>query len=155
MNLLFLFPPSIIAFLLSLWPPLWFTGIRYHDISADFMQIRVKMVLRFYNKNIIGIQYGGSLFSMVDPCYMLLLMRHLGREYKILDQAAEIEFISPGNGDVNAIISLTQKDLDDIIDATREGNKYLKTFVIEILNNEYDIIAKVTRVLYIRKKMTD
>jgi hypothetical protein len=32
------------------------------------------MNLRWYNTNYVGTHFGGSLYSMVDPIYMLLLM---------------------------------------------------------------------------------
>ncbi len=109
------------------------------------------MALRFYNKNAIGIQYGGNLFSMTDPCYMLLLMRNLGREYKVIDQSAAIEFINPGLGAVHAVCRLEQHDLDEIRQATDGGEKYLKTFAIDIVDTQQQVIARVSRVVYIRK----
>lgn len=110
------------------------------------------MGLHFYNKNIVGIQYGGNLFSMTDPCYMIMLMKNLGRAYKVIDQSAGIEFIAPGVNAVTAKCHLTQDDINEILLATQNGAKYLKTFFIDIINQDGDIVAKVTRVVYIRKK---
>jgi acyl-coenzyme A thioesterase PaaI-like protein len=114
--------------------------------------IHVRMVLRFYNKNVVGIQYGGSLFSMTDPCYMFMLMKNLGSDYKVIDQSAAIEFITPGVGTVNAKCYLTQQDINEIITATHNGDKYLKTFLIDVIDDSNNVVAKVTRVVYIRKK---
>jgi acyl-coenzyme A thioesterase PaaI-like protein len=146
--------PSLTASLLSWWPPFWFTGIRFTYISPDFRQVTVRMALRFYNKNVVGIQYGGNLFSMTDPCYMMLLMHNLGRQYKVIDQSASIEFIKPGVATVIAHCQLTDADVTDIVAQTAQGEKYLKTFAInihEVISG--DLIAKVTRVVYIRKKL--
>ena len=32
-------------------------------------------------ENYVGTQFGGSLYSMVDPFYRLMLMENLGRDY--------------------------------------------------------------------------
>lgn len=111
------------------------------------------MALRFYNRNAVGIQYGGNLFSMTDPCYMLMLMRNLGSAYKIIDQSAAIEFIHPGLGTVTASCTLSQADVDEILLATATGDKYLKTFYIDIYDKQQELVAKVKRVVYIRKKL--
>jgi acyl-coenzyme A thioesterase PaaI-like protein len=138
--------------LISLWPPFWFTGIKFTYISPDFRHIRVRMALRFYNKNIIGIQYGGNLFSMTDPCFMMMLMRNMGGEYRIIDKSASIEFVKPGAGSVTANCYLQQEDIEDIITATKDGAKYFKNFSIDITDQENEVIARVKRSVYIRKK---
>jgi acyl-coenzyme A thioesterase PaaI-like protein len=143
----------MIAALISFWPPFWFTGIRFTRISSNFRQVTVRMALRFYNKNVVGIQYGGNLFSMTDPCYMMMLMHNLGKAYKIIDQSAAIAFTNPGLGAVTATCCLEQADIDDIITATKNGDKYLKTFTIDIIDTQKQLVAKVTRVVYIRKRI--
>ncbi len=138
---------------MNLWPPFWLTGIRYQVTGEDMRDIRVSMALRFYNKNVVGIQYGGNLFSMTDPIYMVMLMRNLGNDYKVIDQSATIEFINPGLNGVFAHCLLTQENIDEIVKATEQGEKYLKTFWVTIIDETTaEEIAKVKRVVYIRKK---
>lgn len=151
MNLLKI-PSWLMANLITLWPPFWFTGIRFTHISRDYRHITVRMALRFYNKNIIGIQYGGNLFSMSDPCYMMMLMTNLGSKYHIIDQSASIEFVKPGSGPVYVNCHLTQSDIDDIVNKTADGDKYLKQFITEVVDGEGEVVARVTRVVYIRLK---
>lgn len=141
-----------VAFLVNIWPPLLFTGIRFRYVSDDLRTIKVEMPLRFYNRNIIGVHYGGSLFSMLDPCYMMMLQRNLGSSYRVIDQSASIQFIKAGVGTVSAECHLSQDDIDDIIEKTRTGEKYLKSFAINIVDEVGDIVASNDRVVYIRKK---
>ena len=152
MELLSKLSPNIVAFLLGLWPPFWFTGIRFMRIAPDYRHILVQMKLRFYNKNIIGIQYGGNLFSMSDPCYMMMLMANMGRDYHSIDKSASIDFIKLGTTSVFANCVLTQDDIDDIIEHTAGGEKYLKHFSINVVDSNNELIATVNRVVYIRKK---
>lgn len=89
---------------------------------------------------------------MTDPCYLMMLSKNLGPNYKVIDKAASIDFLQPGMGPVSAHCQLTQQDIDEIINATANGNRYLKTFEIDIINDNDTLIAKVSRVVYIRKK---
>ena len=50
------------------WYPPWIgAGIRITDMQPDFRKARVTMPLTFYNRNFVGTQFGGSLYSMCDP----------------------------------------------------------------------------------------
>ena len=108
--------------------------------------------MHFYNRNVVGVHYGGNLFSMTDPCYMMMLMRNLGKGYKVIDQGASIEFINPGLTAVYANFTLDQHIIDDIVEKTRGGEKLLQELSVDIIDEEQNIVAKVTRVIYIRKK---
>ena len=43
------------------------------------------MKLSLRNQNYVGSHFGGGLFSMTDPFYMLMLMNVLGSEYLVWD----------------------------------------------------------------------
>ena len=59
---------------MNFYPPYIGAGVRVRHISADMRLVQVKMVLRWYNRNYVGTQFGGSLYSMVDPFFVLMLM---------------------------------------------------------------------------------
>ncbi|OAJ33496.1 DUF4442 domain-containing protein [Piscirickettsia salmonis] len=143
---------KIIPYLFWLWPPFWGTGIRVDFISADFRQIRVSMKLRFYNKNYVGIHFGGSLYSMIDPFYILMLVQILGPQYKILDQAAKITYLKPGLGTVYAHFQLNDAVLDQVRMHTGSGEKYLLTLPIDIVDDQNDVIAHIDKTIYIRQR---
>ncbi len=90
---------------MTLYPPYLGAGVRVQHISADFRHVKVRMGLGWYNRNYVGTQFGGSLYSMVDPFFMLMLMENLGRDYIVWDKAASIDFIAPGKGPVFAEFS--------------------------------------------------
>jgi acyl-coenzyme A thioesterase PaaI-like protein len=83
---------------MNLWPPLLFSGIRIRHISDDFRAVDVELRERFYNKNYVGCHFGGSLFAMTDPFWMMMVMRNLDRSYTVWDKSAEIDFLRPGRG---------------------------------------------------------
>ena len=83
---------------------------------------------------------------------MVMVMECMGKEYRVWDQAARIEFVKPGKGKVTARLTITDQDLDEIRAQTADGAKYLHTFPVDILDEAQEVVARVEKVIYIRKK---
>lgn len=147
--------PRLFRSLLNWWPPFRFAGIAVEYISPDYRQIKVALSLRWYNRNYVGTHFGGSLFSMTDPFYMLMLLQVLGKAYIVWDKSASIEFIRPGKGKVTAQFEITDAILQNIYQQTASGEKYLPEFQINIVDESGEIVARVTKQLYIRRKRKD
>lgn len=144
--------PTRAKLLLRFYGPYFGAGVKITHISPDWRELRVEMKLRWYNRNIMGTQFGGSLYSMIDPHLMLLLMQLLGTEYTVWDKGAEIDFVRPGKGTVASTITISDAELADILSNTADGRKYLPEFHLKILDEEGNVVAKVKKVLYIRRK---
>ena len=137
---------------MNLWPPFIGAGITVEYIAKDFRQAKVSLKHGLLNRNIVGVHFGGSLFAMTDPFFMMMVSQNLGKGYVIWDQAAKIEFLKPGKGKVHADFAITQDQLDDIINAAESGDKVLRDFVVDVQDREGDVVARITKTLYIRKK---
>lgn len=137
---------------LNIYPPYLGAGIRVQHISPDCREARVKMALRWYNRNFVGTQFGGSLYSMVDPFYMLLLMPLLGDDYIVWDKAASIDFVSPGKGAVYAEFRIDDALLAEIRARTAGGDKYLPELQVQIRDGAGTLVATVNKTLYVRLK---
>ena len=144
--------PQLLRRAMNLWPPFLCSGIRVEMIGADWRYARVRLKLRWYNRNYVKTQFGGALFAMVDPFWMILAMEALQREYIVWDKAGEIEFVAPGRGDVLAEIRLDDAFLDEIRVATAGGDKYLRWCETEIKSESGELIARVRKQIYVRKK---
>ena len=144
--------PRRLKFGLNLYPPYLLAGIRISHIDPEWRELSVSMKLRWYNQNAVGTHFGGSLFAMVDPHPMLLLMQLLGREYVVWDQAATIHFRKPGRGVVRATVGFTAEQLDEIRHATADGEPYRPEYELAILDDENDTVATVFKTLYVRRK---
>ena len=138
---------------INFWPPFVASGIHV-DWSADLRSVNVELRLRFWNRNYVGTHYGGSLYSMTDPFYMLMLMENLGRNYIVWDKAATIRFRKPGKGTVRAEFRLTQQMLDEIRSRLGTIDKYEPTFQVQVLDEAGETVAEVEKVIYIRRKTT-
>ena len=143
---------SVFRRLANLWPPHLFAGIKATYIAADYCEVRVTLKLRFYNRNIFGVQYGGSLMSMTDPWYMTMLMENLGRDYFVWDKHAEIDYVTPGKTHVHADFRITQAQLEAIRTQTAEGEKYIPEFSVDIKDDHDQLVARVKRRVYIKLK---
>jgi hypothetical protein len=83
---------------------------------------------RPWNRNYVGVHFGGSLFAMTDPFWMLLTMHALGNDYIVWDQAGAIDFVKPGRGTVHARFQLDDAVLAQLRAATAHGGKHLHWF---------------------------
>jgi uncharacterized protein DUF4442 len=138
--------------LLNLWPPLLGAGIRVKRLQSDWKQIDVEMNLHFWNANFVGTHYGGSLYSMTDPFYMLMLIQSLGRDYIVWDKSANIRFRKPGRGRVVARLRLTDEQIEGIRRELLTQPKIEPTFLVEVKDESGEVIAEVQKVLHVRKK---
>jgi len=146
--------PRIFRLILNSWPPYLGAGIVVEEISRDWRTIRVSLKLHWYNRNYVNSHFGGNLFSMTDPFYMLMLIRNLGRDYIVWDTAAKIQYVRPGRGKVTALFTIGEDCLSEILTKTASGEKLLERFHVDVLDEEGTRVAAVTKTLYIRKKKT-
>ncbi|SFK29019.1 DUF4442 domain-containing protein [Lysobacter sp. cf310] len=137
---------------LNLWPPFLFSGIRVCRIAADYRHARVELRMRPWNRNYVGTHFGGSLFSMTDPFWMLLTLNALGRDYIVWDKAGAIEFVKPGRGTVHAEFTLDEQVLQQLREATAGGEKTLRWFDTDVIDAGGDVVARVRKQLYVRRK---
>ena len=144
--------PRIFRLIMNSWPPFLGAAIAVQHIAEDWQIIRVVMKLRWYNRNYVNSHFGGNLFSMTDPFYMLMLLRNLGREYIVWDTAAKITFVQPGRGKVTAVFRLEPGRLAEIKNKAETGDKLLERFRVDVLDEKGTQVARVTKTLYIRKK---
>jgi Domain of unknown function (DUF4442) len=137
---------------INLWPPLFGAGIRVMHIAPDMKAVDVEMKLRFWNANYVGTHFGGSLFAMTDPFYMLMLMANLGRDYVVWDKAATIRYKKPGRGTVRAEFRLSDSQIDDIREKLKAISKYEPVFLVEVKDETGVVIAEIEKMLHVRKK---
>ena len=144
--------PKIALRLMRFWPPFLGAGIRIEKINDDFTSISVAMPLRFYNANLVGVHFGGSLYSMCDPFLMCILFIHIGKEYIVWDKAGEIRFVKPGRGKVRAVFDIPLTEIEAIKQRADAHGKDEPVFRINIVDAQNEVISTVKKTLYVRKK---
>jgi acyl-coenzyme A thioesterase PaaI-like protein len=147
--------PRMLRRAMNLWPPFIGAGIKVTRISADYRDIEVRLALGLLNRNYVGTQFGGSLFAMTDPFFMLMLLHNLGPEYVVWDKAGKIDYLKPGRGSVQARFHLDEADVVKARRATTRGRRYLPRFAVAVVDRDGDVIARVEKTLYVRRKRAD
>jgi acyl-coenzyme A thioesterase PaaI-like protein len=114
--------------------------------------VRVELRAGLRNRNTLGTHFGGSLYAMADPFYVLMLSHVLGGDYLIWDQAAEIEFVRPGRGTVAAEFHLDPQQVERLRREAADGSKLLPEYHVEIRDAAGELVARVRKRLYVRLK---
>jgi acyl-coenzyme A thioesterase PaaI-like protein len=134
------------------WPPLLGAGIKVTRMDQDYRAIDVEMRLTWRNRNVMGAHFGGSLYAMTDPFYMLMLMENLGRRYIVWDKAANIRYKRPGIGTVHVEFRLSAEKVAEIVSALEQADRYEPVFRIEVRDEAGSVVAEVDKTIYCAKR---
>lgn len=145
-------PPAEQFAAINAWPTLAGQGIQVTSWADDWTAAEVRLELTDANANYLGTAFGGSLFSMLDPFFVILAMNQLGDGYVVWDKAAEIEFVSPGTGPVTAQVEMPASVIDELRAAAAGGAKVLRWFAVDITGEDGSVVARVRRQLYVRER---
>jgi acyl-coenzyme A thioesterase PaaI-like protein len=137
--------------LINFYLPLLGAGIQSRPI--DEYTVLVEMKMTALNRNIVGVHFGGSLYAMCDPWFVLILMHKLGPAYTIWDKAANIQFLKPGRGPVSAIFHIPPNRINEIRREADEGGKIEPVFSVDVLDAQGQAVAHVEKLLYVRRNM--
>jgi Domain of unknown function (DUF4442) len=137
---------------LNFYPPFLGAGIRVKRLAPNWKEVDVEMKLRRWNANYVGTHYGGSLYSMTDPFFMVMLIENLGKDYIVWDKSATIRFKKPGRGTVFAKFRLTDQQIQEVIQALTTEKKIERVFAVEVKDKTGTVIAEVEKLLHIRRK---
>jgi acyl-coenzyme A thioesterase PaaI-like protein len=137
-----------LATVMSLYPPYLGAGVRVEYM--DDQEVRVRMVFKPWNKNYVGTQFGGSLYSMCDPFFMLLMMRQLGPDYIVWDKAASIRFRKPGRSAVRATFRLEPAEVERVRQLAHAQPTVEPVYTVEVLGQAGELVASVEKTLYVK-----
>ena len=138
--------------LVNLYPPYLGAGVRVTHVADDFHAIEVRMRLHRWNENYVGTHFGGSLFAMADPFYMVMLIELLGPTYSVWDKEATIRFRRPGRGTVRARFEIPPERVEEIQRAVEEHGKLETTFTVNITDEQGEVVAEVEKLLSVRRR---
>ncbi|SRR5258708_33411836 len=87
------------------------TGGRLQYIAENWSEARLDLPLSWRTRNYVGTIFGGSIYSAVDPIYMLMLIHRLGEDYVVWDKSASVEFKKPGRETLHAKFWVRDEEL--------------------------------------------
>jgi acyl-coenzyme A thioesterase PaaI-like protein len=127
------------------------TGGRPRFIAEDWSEVQLDLPLCHRTRNYVGTIFGGSIYAAVDPIYMIMLIRRLGRDYVVWDKAATVRFLKPGREALHARFVVTDAELADIRSALESQRSVDRTYLIELKDSSGTVCATVEKIIYIRR----
>ena len=122
-------------------------------VSDDLHKVTVRIKLSYKNSNYVGSVFGGSLYSAVDPIFMIQLLNILDDNYVVWDKEANIKFKRPVRETCYIDFEFTEQEIEQI---KRKVAKEKETNVIkeiQITNSDRTVVfAEVSKTMYVANK---
>jgi hypothetical protein len=139
------------------WRFNWFpayrgTGARVLHIGRDWTEVRVAVPLSWRTRNYVGTTFGGSIYGAVDPIYMVMLIRNLGRDYVVWDKAAAIRFRRPGRTTLYATFRLEPAVLEGIRLELAAAPRLDRVFTVELTDAAGLVHAIVDKTIHVSRR---
>lgn len=128
------------------------TGGRVEYIAHDFSEVRIRLPLNWRTRNYVGTIFGGSIYGAVDPMYMVMLIRMLGRDYVVWDKAARIRFRRPGKTTLFAKFAIGLEELEAIKTELKDRKSLERIYQVELVDKDGKVHAEVEKTIYIARK---
>ncbi len=141
-----------IRILFNLAPLYIATGAKIKFCSYDFKETHVKLTKNLLTRNYVNTIFGGSMYSSIDPIYMLMLMQILGKNYVVWDKAATIRFIKPANKILKCRFIISDELVKNIKDKIKNEGEMNLELALEYLDENEKPCASFTKTLYIAEK---
>jgi hypothetical protein len=92
------------------------------------------------------------MYAGIDPIYMLMLIKILGRQYIVWDKAAKIRFKRPGRETLFADFLLTGGEIDEIKTLLETEKSVDRVYPVELVDKNGKVHALIEKTLYIARK---
>lgn len=137
---------------MNLYPPFIGAGIRVKEVNEDRTRFVVQLRRKWFNRNINGTHFGGSLYAMSDPFYVFACYTTFGDDYIYWDKSASIKYIRPGKGQVTGIFEIPPTKLAAMKKEVDRVGKMTYTFTTLLTHDDGSPVAEITKEIYIKKK---
>lgn len=145
--------PNRLRFLLNGWPPLFAQGIRITHIADDWSRGRLELKLNRFIANMHGAAFGGSLFSMTDVLFGVLVMQRLGTDkYEAWTRTGSFEYIRPGSRGTYLEVEVSDELIERILAETDGGFSTVVPYTSVIRDKNGGIVGIGQQDLYVRRR---
>jgi acyl-coenzyme A thioesterase PaaI-like protein len=137
---------------LNVWPCIWCTGGKMTFISGDFKELHVQLKLNIRTRNRVGTVYGGSIYSSVDPYFMLMMMEILGKDYVVWDKGATVKFVRPITDKVKCRFLISDELVEKVKAEIAANGQYVFDMPLQYVDEEGKVYAVFTKTVYTASK---
>lgn len=139
-------------FFFNYWPCIWCSGGKVEFIAADFKELHVSIKLNIRTRNRVGTVYGGSIYSSVDPYFMLMLMEILGKNYVVWDKAASVKFVRPIIEKVKCRFLISDDLVEEVKRKIHEQGEYTFELPLKYKDEKGGVYALFNKTVYAADK---
>ncbi|GAB3904532.1 PaaI family thioesterase [Mucilaginibacter boryungensis] len=135
------------------YPPLFFQRIWVKSFAKGFKGVEVKVSKSIFNKNYNNSIFGGTIFSAADPFYPLLfhqIFLRRGHNVIVWLKSAQVQYLKPAHKNLHFSISIDDATILEAEQILLSEGKFIRTFTIEIFNNDNELCATVQSEAYAR-----
>lgn len=136
----------------NLWPCIFVSGGKVTFISADYREVHVKLSLNLLTVNRVGTIFGGSMYSSIDPHFMLMFRHILGDRYVVWDKAAHIRFLRPATGKMKCRFLIQDEMIAEIRQQVAMRGEYVFDLPLKFEDETGRVYAAFTKSIYAADK---
>lgn len=144
--------PSTVKFGMNIWMPLAGSGIRFIEWADDNSSARVQLNLRWWNQNMHGAAFGGTLFAMTDVAFGTVAARFFGKEYEAWTRTGTFQYISPGRDGAYLDVEVTPEMAKWVKKTIAEDGYANVPFTSIIKNKDGSIVGIGQQDLHVRPR---
>lgn len=137
-----------IRFGMNIWPCIWCAGGKINFISGDFKELHVSIKRNIRTWNRVGTVYGGSIYSSVDPFFMLMLMEILGKDYIVWDKGASVKFVRPIIEKVKCRFLIDETTIETIKQKVKDEGEYSFELPLKYEDEAGTVYAVFNKTMY-------
>ena len=121
-------------------------------IAGDFRELHVSLQLNMRTRNRVGTVFGGSIYSSVDPYYMLMFMEVLGKQYVVWDKAASVKFVRPITDKVKCRFLISDVLVEEVKQKIAEQGEFTFDLPLQYEDESGTIYATFSKTIYAASK---
>ena len=114
--------------------------------------MHVSIRLNTRTRNRVGTVFGGSIYSSVDPYFMLLFMEVLGKDYIVWDKGASMKFVRPITGKVKCRFLITDELVAEVKQKVAAAGEYTFELPLKYEDEAGVVYATFTKTVYAASK---
>lgn len=146
--------PNLARRLFNIWPPLLGSGVHITHIEDDWSGGRLELNLSWWNRNMHGSGFGGTLFAMTDVLFGTLVMGRLGEDYEAWTRTGTFQYISPGRKGAYLDVEVNDELLAWMKEVVAEDGYCNVPYTSVIYNKDGSVVGIGQQDLHVRPRRT-
>lgn len=130
-------PEWKVRWLLNLYPPFLFGGIRVDAVEDGMRYCRVRIRKSLLSRNLHGTTFGGTMYAAADPFHALMYWQQFARRGTRVDvwtRSATIRFLRPATSALTLEFRLDETEVESAardLDATGKADRVHRVEAID------------------------